>query len=155
ASSGNGSTAHLAAELFKSMAKVSLTHVPYKGAGPALTDLVAGQVQAMITGVSSTLPYVRSAKLKGLGVTSEKRLPILPEIPAIAEALPGYEVVTWYGVFAPAATPKPLVEHLNATLAKAFATGDAKTRLAALGADAQTDTPREFAQAVQREKAKW
>jgi tripartite-type tricarboxylate transporter receptor subunit TctC len=155
ASSGNGSTAHLSSELFKSMAKVDLLHVPYKGAGPALTDLAAGQVQAMITGVSSTLPYVKAGRLKALGVSSEKRQPLLPDVPSIAEQLPGYEVSTWYGVFAPASAPRSLVDRLNKTLVQIFSTPDAQARLAAVGADAHTNTPDQFAQAITRERAKW
>lgn len=155
ASSGSGSTAHLSGELFKSMAKIDLLHIPYKGAGPALTDLVAGQVQTMITGISSTLPYVKAGRLKALGVSSEKRQPLLPDVPSISEQLPGYEVATWYGVFAPAATPKPVVDKLNQSLVKIFTTPDAQTRLAAVGADAQTNTPEQFAQAVSKERAKW
>ncbi len=155
ASSGSGSTAHLSGELFKSMARVDLLHVPYKGAGPALTDLVAGQVQTMITGVSSTLPYVKAGRLKALGVSSDKRQPLLPDVPTIAEQLPGYEVATWYGVFVPAGTPKPVVDKLNQTLVRIFVTPDAQARLAAVGADARTNTPEQFAQAVSRERAKW
>jgi tripartite-type tricarboxylate transporter receptor subunit TctC len=137
------------------MAKVNMLHVPYKGAGPALTDLVGGQVQVMFTGVSSTLPFVKSGRLKALAVSSEKRLPLLPDMPTVAETLPGYEVLTWYGVFAPAATPRAIVDRLNATLVESFAAADAKARLAALGADAQTSTPQDFAQAVKRETIKW
>lgn len=155
ASSGSGSTAHLSSELFKSMARINMVHVPYKGAGPALTDLVGGQVQVMFTGVSSTLPFVKSGKLKALAVSSEKRLPLLPDMPTVAESLPGYEVLTWYGVFAPAATPKAIVDRLHTTLVEIIATPDAKAKLTALGADAQTSTPQEFAQAVRRETAKW
>src|SRR5688572_8065705 len=155
ASSGSGSTAHLTSELFKSMAKVNLTHIPYKGAGPALTDLVGGQVQTMFTGVSSTLPHIKSGKLKALAVSSEKRLPLLPDVATVAESLPGFEVVTWYGVFAPGATPRPIVDGLNASLAKIFSSADTRARLSALGADPQTNTPREFAQALTRERAKW
>ena len=155
ASSGSGSTAHLSSELFKSMAKVNLLHVPYKGAGPALTDLVGGQVQVMFTGVSSTLPFVKSGKLKALAVSSEKRLPLLPDMPTVAETLPGYEVLTWYGVFAPAATPRNIVDRLNQAIAQSVASPDTKAKLAALGADAQTNTPREFAQSVAQETAKW
>lgn len=155
ASSGSGSTAHLSGELFKSMAKVDLLHVPYKGAGPALTDLVAGQVQTMITGISSTLPYVKAGRLKALGVSSEKRQPLLPDVPAIAEQLPGYEVATWYGVFAPAGTARPVVDRLNQSLVRIFATPDAQARLAAVGADARTNTPEQFAQAIGQERAKW
>lgn len=155
ASSGSGSTARLSGELFKSMARVNLLHVPYKGAGPALRDLVAGQVQTMITGISSTLPYVKAGRLKALGVSSEKRQPLLPEVPNISEQLPGYEVATWYGVFAPAGTPWPVVDKLNRSLVKIFVTPDARARLAAVGADAQTNTPEQFAQAVSKERAKW
>ena len=155
ASSGSGSTAHLSGELLKSLAKISLLHVPYKGAGPALTDLVGGQVQTMITGVSSTLPYVKSGRLKALGVSSEKRQPLLPDVPAIAEQLPGYEVSTWYGVFAPAKTPRPLVAKLNVVLNKALVAPDAQAKFAAVGADAQPNSPEQFARAVSRERAKW
>ena len=155
ASSGSGSTAHLSSELFKSMARVNMPHVPYKGAGPALTDLVGGQVQVMFTGVSSTLPFVKSGKLKALAVSSDKRLPLLPDMPTVAETLPGYEVLTWYGVFAPAATPRHVVERLNSTIAQSFAGADAKAKLAALGADVQTGSPQEFARAVAHETEKW
>ena len=155
ASAGSGSTAHLAFELFKSMAKADMLHVPYKGASLALVDLVAGQVQAMITGISGTLSYVKAGRMKPLGVTSEKRQPLLPDVPSISEQLPGYEVTTWYGVFAPAATPRPVVDRLNQSMVKIFATPDAQARLAAVGADAHTNTPAEFAQAVGRERAKW
>jgi len=155
ASSGTGSTAHLSSELFKSMAGVRMVHVPYKGAGPALTDLVGGQVQTMFTGISSTLPYVKAGKLKAIAVSSEKRLPILPDVPAVAEELPGYEVVTWYGVFAPAGASAAVIDRLQRALAQVFATPDAQNRLAALGADAHTNTPRQFALAIGKERAKW
>ncbi len=155
ASSGSGSTAHLSSELFKNLAGVHMVHVPYKGAGPALTDLVAGQVQTMFTGVSSTLPHVKSGKLKAIAVSSEKRLPLLPEVPAVAEDLPGYEVVTWYGVFTPAGAAKTIVERLHRAIVQMVATSDAQQRLAALGADPHTTTPREFATAIGRERAKW
>lgn len=155
ASAGSGSTAHLAFELFRSLAKADMLHVPYKGASPALVDLVAGQVQAMITGISGTLPYVRAGRLKPLGVTSEKRQPLLPDVPSISEQLPGYEVTTWYGILAPAGTPAPLVEKLNSTLVKIFSSPDAQARLSAVGADAHTNTPGEFARDIARERAKW
>lgn len=155
ASSGTGSTAHLSSELFNSMAGVKMVHVPYKGAGPALADLVGGQVQTMFTGISSTLPYVKSGRLKALAVSSAKRLPILPELPTVAEDLPGYEVSTWYGVFTPAGAPAPVIERLHRTLVQAMADPDARTRLAALGADTLTNTPGEFAAAIDKERAKW
>jgi tripartite-type tricarboxylate transporter receptor subunit TctC len=155
ASSGSGSTAHLSSELFRSMTGINIVHVPYKGAGPALTDLVGGQVQIMFTGVSSTLPYVKAGRLKALGVSSEKRLAILPEVPTVGEGIPGYEVMTWYGVFAPAKTPQPIIDKLNQTLARIFATPDARERLAALGAEPVTMSPDQFAAAVRKELAKW
>ncbi|MGE5525727.1 MAG: tripartite tricarboxylate transporter substrate binding protein [Rhodospirillaceae bacterium] len=155
ASSGSGSTAHLSSELFKSMAGVQMVHVPYKGAGPALADLVGGQVQTMFTGISSTLPYVKSGKLKALAVSSEKRLPIMPEVRAVAEDLPGYEVSTWYGVFLPAGAPNRIVDQLHRVLVQVIATPDARQRLAALGADAHTNTPAEFSAAIRKESAKW
>ena len=155
ASSGSGSTAQLSSELFKSMAGINIVHVPYKGAGPALTDLVGGQVQIMFTGISSTLPYVKAGRLKALAVSSEKRVPILPEVPAVNEEIAGYEVSTWYGVFAPVQLPKPYIGKLNQTLAKVFATADARQRLTALGAEPVTLSPAEFAVAIRREIAKW
>ena len=155
ASAGSGSTAHLASELFKSMAKIDMLHVPYKGAGPALVDVMAGQAQAMITAISTTLPHVKGGRLKALGVSSEKRQSLLPEVPAIAEQLPGYEVNTWYGVFAPAGTPKPVVDKLNQALVTIFSTPDAQAKLAAVGAGAQTSSPQQFARSISRERAKW
>jgi len=155
ASSGNGSTAHLSSELFKSMTGINIVHIPYKGAGPALTDLVGGQVQMMFTGISSTLPYVKAGRLKALGVSSEKRVPILPDVPAVNEEVAGYEVNTWYGMFAPVQLPKPLVAKLNQTLAKIFAAPDARQRLAALGAEPVTLSSEQFSLAVRREIAKW
>ncbi len=155
ASSGSGSTAHLSSELLKLMSGVQIVHVPYKGASPALTDLVAGQTQFMITGVSSTLPFVKSGKLKALGVSSEKRLAILPDVPTVAEAIPGYEVLTWYGMFAPVATPKAITEKLTAALSKIVASPDARERFAALGAEASFLPPDQFAAMVRVETAKW
>ena len=155
ASSGNGSTAHLASELLKSMTGINIVHVPYKGAGPALTDLVGGQVQTMITGVSSTLPYVKGGRLRPLAVSSDKRLAILPDVPALAEEVAGYEVNTWYGVFAPVQTPRPIIDKLNRTLASLFATADARERLAALGAEPVTMPPEQFAAAIHKETVKW
>jgi tripartite-type tricarboxylate transporter receptor subunit TctC len=155
ASSGNGSTAHLASELLKSMTGINIVHVPYKGAGPALTDLVGGQVQTMITGVSSTLPYVKGGRLRPLAVSSDKRLAILPEVPALAEEVAGYEVNTWYGVFAPVQTPRPIIDKLNRTLGSLFATADARERLAALGAEPVTMPPEQFAAAIRKETVKW
>ena len=137
------------------MTGINIVHVPYKGAGPALTDLVGGQVQIMFTGVSSTLPYVKSGRLKPLAISSEKRVPILPEVPTVGEEIAGYEVLTWYGVFAPVRTAKPIISKLNLTLAQIFSTADARQRLAALGAEPVTMSPEQFGGAVGKEIAKW
>lgn len=155
ASAGSGSSAHLAAELFKGMAAVDLVHIPYKGAAPALTDLVSGQVQIMFTGVSATLPFVKGGKLKALGVTGEKRIGVLPEVPSIGEFVPGYEVTTWYGIFAAAKTPPAIVRRLHAILAEALAGSDMKSRLAALGAEPVGLPPEKFGPTIKLEIAKW
>jgi tripartite-type tricarboxylate transporter receptor subunit TctC len=155
ASSGNGSTSHLASELFKSMAGIDMVHVPYKGAAPALIDVVSGRIQVMFTGVSTTLPYIKAGRIKALGVTGEKRLGILPGVRTVAEQLPGYEVTTWYGVFAPAGTPKTVVDTLQRSLTAIFAAPEARARIAAIGADAMTSTPEQLAQMVRQERAKW
>jgi len=155
ASSGTGSTAHLCAELFKSMAAIDIVHVPYKGAAPALNDVVGGQVQMLITGVSSALPHARSGRLRALGVTSPKRLAAAPEIPTIAESVPGYAVQTWYGLFAPAATPEAIVKRLHAAAVTSMSRKDVQDRMTALGADAATNTPAAFAAMVKEEIMKW
>ena len=148
-------SAHLAAELFKSLAGVDLVHIPYKGAAPALTDLVAGQVQIMFTGVSATLPYIRGGKLKALGVTGEKRVGVLPDVPSISEAVAGYEVTTWYGVFAAAKTSPAIVNLLYRTLSDALAGNDTRQRLSALGADAAGLAPEKFTPLIKQEIIKW
>ncbi len=155
ASAGSGSSAHLAAELFKGMAAVDLVHIPYKGAAPALTDLVSGQVQVMFTGVSATLPFIKGGKLKALGVTGEKRIGVLPEVPSIGEFVPGYEVTTWYGIFAAAKTPAQIIRHLHAILAAALSGNEMKSRLAALGAEPVGLPPEKFGPMIKSEIAKW
>ena len=155
ASAGSGSSAHLAAELFKGLAGVNLVHIPYKGAAPAITDLVAGQVQLMITGVSATLPFIKGGKLKGMGVTGEKRIAVLPDVPAIGESVPGYEVTTWYGLFAAAKTSPAIINRLYKTLAEALAGADTRQRLGALGAEAVGMPPEKFAPLIKQEIAKW
>jgi tripartite-type tricarboxylate transporter receptor subunit TctC len=154
-SAGSGSSAHLAAELFKGLAAVDLVHIPYKGAAPALTDLVAGQVQIMFTGVSATLPFVKGGKLKALGVTGEKRVPILPEVPSIGETVAGYEVTTWYGIFAAAKTSPAIISRLNRALTDALAAPDTRQRLAALGAEPVALPPEKFTPMIKREIEKW
>jgi tripartite-type tricarboxylate transporter receptor subunit TctC len=137
------------------MAGITLTHVPYKGTGPATVDLVAGQVQLSMPNVLTALPQIKGGKLRALGVTSTKRATGLPEIPAIAETLPGYEAIQWYGVLAPANTPRDIVAKLQGEMARILVTPDVKARLAADGADAVGSRPDEFANYIRAELAKW
>jgi tripartite-type tricarboxylate transporter receptor subunit TctC len=156
ASSGAGAAAHLAAELFKTMAGVEMVHVPYKGAQPALTDLIAGQVQVMFATSASVVPYVKAGRLRALAVTTARRSPSVPELPTVWEAgLPGFEATTWHGVVVPAATPAPLVQELNRELNAVLNEKDLVDRLAALGAEVTTGTPRDFADYIAREIPKW
>ncbi len=156
ASSGAGAAAHLAGELFKAMAGVDMVHVPYKGAQPALTDLLAGQVQLMFATSASVIPYMKAGRLRALAVTTAQRSPSVPELPTVSEAgLPGFEATTWHGVVVPAATPAPLVQELNRELNAVLNEKDLRERLAGLGAEVVTGTPREFADYIAREIPKW
>ena len=156
ASAGIGTPPHLAGELFKSMAGVSIVHVPYKGGGPALTDLLAGQVEMYFSGISSALPLVKDGKLRGIAVTSAKRTSIMPEMPTIAESgIAGYEVGNWYAIVAPARTPEAVVARLHGEIVKVLATAEMKKRLFELGADPVGSTPEELARYQQAELAKW
>ena len=155
ASSGTGSTAHLCAELFKYMAAIDIVHVPYKGAGPALTDLIGGQVQMLITGYSGAVPHIKAGKLRALGVTGAKRLVAAPDLPTIGETVKGYEAVSWYGIFAPARTPKPIVETLHRELAAMVKRPQVVERLIALGIEPEGSSPVEFAGQLKVEIAKW
>jgi tripartite-type tricarboxylate transporter receptor subunit TctC len=154
-SAGSGSTSHLSAELFKEMAGIDIVHIPYRGAGPAIRDVISGETQMMITAVVTTLPHVKSGKLKALAVTGPKRLPIAPQVPTIGEWLPGYEVVSWYGLFAPAKTPPAVIDRLHDALVEILAAPDLRQHFVALGLDASTDTPRQFAHLIVAEKSKW
>ena len=156
ASSGLGTPAQLAGELFNTMAGVKLVHVPYKGASPALTDLLAGQVQLMFSTMPPSLPQVKAGKLKAIAVTSAKRSVTTPELPTIAEAgLPGFEAITWYGMAAPAGTPPAIVKKLNAEVVKLLHLPDVKERLLATGTEASGTTPEEFATYIKSETVKW
>ena len=155
ASSGNGSTGHLGSELFKSAAGVDLVHVPYRGAAPALIDLIAGQTQMQVTAVSGALLFIKSGKLRALGVTSPKRVAVLPDVPAIAETLPGYEVISWYGLFTTAGTPQAVVARLNRETVAAVNDPALSGRLSALGLEPETSTPEAFDAWVRSEHAKW
>jgi len=151
ASSGTGSTAHLSAELLKSLAGIDMVHVPYKGAGPALADLVAGQVQVLITGFSSAYPYVRAGKLRGLGVTGARRVAAAADLPTLGETLPGYEVTSWYGVFVPARTPRSIIDRLNRELRAVIRRPDMVERLVAMGIEPEGNSPEDFAGQVRAE----
>jgi len=156
ASGSTGSAGHLAGELFKTMARVDMTHVPYKGAAPAVTDLLAGQVQLMFDNLASALPNIRAGRLRALAVTTKKRSAFVPELPTIAESgLPGFDVSTWFGVMAPAATPRPIVNRLHDGIVRALAQPDVKERLAAMGAEPVGDTPEQFGAFVKSEIAKY
>ncbi len=155
-SAGNGSTLHLTAELFKSMAGVDLLHVPYKGAAPALTDLLAGQINLTFNPASVALPYIKSARLRGLGVTSAKRSTLAPELPTIAEAgVPGYESTGWYGVLSPARTPDAIITRLNRELMNALRDREVKERFVATGVEPIGTTPTQFAAYMRDEFVKW
>ncbi len=155
-SAGNGSTPHLATEWFKSVAGVDLTHVPYKGTGPSLTDLMSGHVALTICGIAPALPYIRSGKLRAIAVTGAARTPLAPELPTVAErGYPGFDVVTWYGVLAPAGTPALVVGMLAKTLATALRTADMAAQFAAQGIDPQGGGPEAFAAFIRLDMQRW
>ncbi len=155
ASSGTGSTAHLSAELLKALAGIDLVHVPYKGAGPALAELIAGQVQMLISGFASAWPYVRAGKLRALAVTGAARVGAAPDIPTLGETVPGYEVTSWYGVFVPARTPRPIVDRLNRELRTLIRRPDIAERLVAMGIEPEGNSPEAFAEQVRAETRRW
>ena len=136
ASAGNGTSHHLAGELFKLQTKTFITHIPYRGAGPALQDLIAGQVDLMFDGLGSSAPHIKGGRITALAVASPKRAPGFPDLPTSAEAgVPTYQVATWYGLWAPTGTPKDIVEHMQAEMRKVFATPELQTTWNGLGAD--------------------
>lgn len=149
---GNGSTLHIAGEMFNVGAGTELMHVPYKGSAPALTDLLGGQIQLMFDVIISALPHAKEGKLRALAVTGSKRSASAPDIPTIAESgVPGYDIVTWYGVMAPAGTPKDIVTFWNKEIVKALNTPEVQQRLTSLGADLVANTPDEFADYLKKE----
>ncbi|WP_265298846.1 tripartite tricarboxylate transporter substrate binding protein [Verminephrobacter eiseniae] len=156
ASSGNGQSTHLAAELFASMAGVKMTHIPYKGSAPALTDVMGGQAQLMFDTILSAMPQVKAGKLKALAVTSAKRSGAAPELPTVAESgLPGYEAIAWNGLLAPAGTPPEVIARLNAELKKALALPEVKDRFEAQGFAAAWNTPEAFDDFMNAQVKKW
>ncbi|HUP29915.1 MAG TPA: tripartite tricarboxylate transporter substrate binding protein [Usitatibacter sp.] len=155
-SGSTGSAGHLAGELFKSMAGVDMTHVPYKGAAPAMQDLVSGQIHLMFDNLASALAQVRAGKVKALAVTTAMRSALAPELPTIAESgLPGFDISTWFGVFAPAATPRPALDRLHAEFSRALASPDVRERMLALGAEPVGGTPAGFAAYIRSEAEKY
>ena len=155
-SSGTGAASHLSAELFKSMAGVDLLHVPYKGTGQALTDLLAGHVNLMFAPAQTVMPYVRAGKLKALAATGARRSETLQDLPTVAESgLPGYEAVGWFGLLAPAATPKETVAKLSAEANRVLAMSEVREKMRVLGADPAGNTPEEFARFIRGDQAKW
>ena len=156
ASSGNGQSTHLSGELFNSMAGVKMTHIPYKGSSPALTDVMGGQASVMFDTMLSAMPFVKSGKLKALAVTSATRSPVAPDLPTVAESgLRGYETIAWNGVLAPAGTPKEAIAKLSAELKRALETPEVKEKFAAQGFAAAWSTPEAFATFLQTEVDKW
>ena len=154
-SAGIGSGGHLAGELYNLMAGVHAQHIPYKGTGPALIDLIGGQYQYNFAGMAGAVPMMKSGKLRGLAVTAPKRLAALPDIPAMAEVLPGFEIVGWYGIFGPAKMPKPLVAKLHSEIVKVLQRPDVKDTIASDGAESVGNTPEEFRKYLDKDVAKW
>lgn len=156
ASSGNGQSTHLSAELFSAMAGVKMNHIPYKGSAPALTDVMSGQADVMFDTMLSSMPFVKGGKLKAIAVTSAQRAPSAPDIPTVAESdLAGYEAIAWNGLVAPVATPKEIIDKLNAELKKVLDAPDVKQRFDAQGFAAQWSTPATFTGFLQSEVEKW
>jgi len=155
-SGGSGTSNHLAGELFNLMTGAKLTHVPYKGVNLAMQDVLAGRIDFVVIGVPAAAPHIRAGKLRPLAVIAKQRLPALPEVPTVAEAgLQGFEVTTWYGILAPAGTPRPIVARLNGELGKVMRSPEMRERLAGIGTDPLTSTPEEFAAYIQSEIGKW
>ena len=155
ASSGNGTPLHLSGELFKAMAGIDLTHIPYKGSGPALTDVLGNQVPIIFDNLPSASGHIASGKLRALGVTTAERAPSFPDVPAIAETLPGYETYTWNALFAPAGTPPEAIEALNKAALTAMADPAVADRMKEFSATVVASTPEELAEHVKAEMAKW
>jgi tripartite-type tricarboxylate transporter receptor subunit TctC len=151
-----GSNPHLAMELFLAMSKLKITHVPYRGIGPAMIDLVAGQVQVMMANILAALPHMRNGRILAHGVSSAKRSPVIPEVPTIAEAgVPGYEVVQWFGILAPAGTPREVVARLHSASVRALQDPVVKERFLADGGETVGNSPEEFAKIIRSDFEKW
>lgn len=155
-SPGTGTGGHLSGELLKILAKINIVHVPYKGGGPAMNDLLGGQISLLFSDLTTATPHVKTGRLKALGVTSEARSRVAPDIPTIAEGgVPGYEVTTWYGLFAPTGTPRDIISKLNSEINSMMHSPALMSRLEVLGADPATNTPEHFADFVKKDFMKW
>lgn len=154
-SSGNGSSIHLTTELLKTAAKIEMTHVPYKGSGPAFIDLIGGQIQVLFSSTVSSLPHVKSGKVRGLAITSLKRASSLPAMPTVAESYPGFESSSWFGMLVPAKTPKPILDRLLADTRAALKSPEVNQALVSQGAEPGGNSPAEFAAYFQSEIRKW
>jgi len=155
ASSGSGTSVHLSGELFKAMTGCSMLHVPYKGAGPALTDLMGGQVDVIFDNLPSSVGHIKGGKLRALGVTSQEREPSMPDLATVGETVPGYEATAWFGIGMPKGTPKDIIDKVNAEVNRALADPKMKERLAELGGKPIPGTPADFGKTIAAETAKW
>jgi tripartite-type tricarboxylate transporter receptor subunit TctC len=155
ASTGTGGITHLATELFNLLAATRMTHIPYKGTGPALADLLGGQVQLIFGAMPATIPHVKTGKLRGIGVTTARRTPALPDTPAIGEIVKDYEAALWYGLWGPKGLPKPIVTRWNQEVAKSLQTEEMKKRLAADGVEPAGGPPEQFLDTIARDVEKW
>ena len=155
-SSGNGTSVHLSMELFKSMTKTYMLHIPYKGSAPVVTDLLAGQIDVMFDNVPNVIGHVRAGKMKALAVSTAQRSALAPDVPTVAEAgVPGYELSVWFGVLAPAGTPRDIVARLNAEIVKVLNSGEVKERFAKQGVEVRTSTPEQLGEFVRSEVVRW
>ena len=156
ASAGNGTSLHLAAELFKLLAQINLTHVPYKGSGQAEPDVIGGQIQVIFDPLASVLPHIKSGRLRALGISTATRSAVLPDVPTIAEAgVPGYEFAAWFGFFAPGKTPPEIVSKLNREIVAILKLADVRQKLSSLGVDFVASTPQQLAAQMRADAAKW
>jgi len=156
ASTGNGTSNHLSFELFKTMTKTYITHIPYKGSAPAVTDLIAGQVDVMFDNTPNVLPQVRAGKLKGIAVSTKARTPLAPDIPAVDEAgVPGYDVSVWFGVLTVAGTPREIVQRLNSEMVKVLSSPEIKERFGKMGVEVVAGSPEQFSGFLRGEVSRW
>jgi tripartite-type tricarboxylate transporter receptor subunit TctC len=154
-SAGNGTSMHLASELFNMMTGIKTVHVPYKGSGPGVLDLVSGRLHFMLNPMPEPVPFIKSGKLRALATSTPNRISALPELPPVAEAVPGYEVLTWQGLVAPAGTPAEIINRLNSELIKALKNPEFESRMRGMGLELYGTTPEQFAQFIKNENAKW